>query len=547
MSEAAQMQYIPLDDLEYGRTRYIRENVVEDIKDRIETDGYNPARPLRVISEDGHYVVADGNHRLETLNELRDESHRVPCVVEEDGDLYEIARKSNRDEDTYAPEDLFDHLYKIDELREEHSQAQIAEKMEWSRSKVAQYVSLLNNVVTEILDMARQHQEGRVTGDVTNVTTHNFTEGWFRTSGLYDLQHETGDTPTGEMSVTGGIPAVVSVDADVRKPTNTWKVDEEDEPKVPQQRFMDWFVHDKNCNAGKQKVGKKVDALAEIQDQLTILEAELIEEVEAGPYNTLRQAVIRNEYTEDSLRDAIEAANKGAKDQAYFGVDSVEKLQEFEDNKIACVVTDPPYGVDYENFRDSGRPSFGEDAPSALETLRNVFEELQRVCKANAHLYVFFPTKLHGEVRDIAAEYFDVEEVPLVWVKNNIAPTQDAEEGFKKMYAQQYETLFHLRADKGDDRELNGDSSPNVLEYDIPKDEERWHDSQKPIGLWEEVITNSTGTGETIMDPFAGSGSSLLAAKNTGRHYIGLEKSEDYESRFKKELRKIEDGGDSNE
>lgn len=549
MSEAQpQMKFIPLEELEYGQTRYIRENVVEEIKERIETDGFNPARPLRVISENGHYVVADGNHRLETLNEIRDESHRVPCVVEEDGDLYEIAAKSNRDEDTYAPEDLFDHLYKIDDLREEGlTQEGIAEEMskggeEWSRSNVQNHVRILNKVDTDILELAREHQEGWVSDNDTVVS--NFSERWFRNSGLYDLHTETDDTETGAVSLTGGIPAVVSVDASVRKPTNTWKADTAAEPKVPQQRFMDWFVHDKNCNAGKQKVGKKVDELAEIQDQLTILEEELIEEVEDGPHNTLRQAVIRNEYTEDSLRDAIEAANKGAKDQAYFGADSVEKLQEFEANKIACVVTDPPYGVDYENHYDTDRPDFGVSESDALDLLYDVLKECKRVCKDNAHLYVFFPTKLYPQAREVAEEFFEVESVPLVWLKNNISPTRDAVTGFETMYAQQYETIFHLRAPNGDARGLNGDSSPNVLEYDIPKAEDRWHDSQKPIGLWKEVITNSTGTGETILDPFAGSGSALLAAKKTGRHYVGIEQDDDYESRFKKELRAIE-GGDS--
>ena len=42
---------------------------------------------------------------------------------------------------------------------------------------MVQYKSLLNNTVTRILDLAKQHQKGRVTEDVTNVT-FDFTEGW---------------------------------------------------------------------------------------------------------------------------------------------------------------------------------------------------------------------------------------------------------------------------------------------------------------------------------------------------------------------------------
>lgn len=58
---------------------------------------------------------------------------------------------------------------------------------DWSKSKVKQYSSLLSNVVTRVLEMARNHQKGRGTDEVPN-GTFNFTEGWFRTRGLYNLE-----------------------------------------------------------------------------------------------------------------------------------------------------------------------------------------------------------------------------------------------------------------------------------------------------------------------------------------------------------------------
>ncbi len=45
---------------------------------------------------------------------------------------------------------------------------------------------LMNKIVTQVLDACKQYQNGRVTVEVTPVT-FDFTEGWFRTSGLYDL------------------------------------------------------------------------------------------------------------------------------------------------------------------------------------------------------------------------------------------------------------------------------------------------------------------------------------------------------------------------
>ena len=55
--------------------------------------------------------------------------------------------------------------------------------------KVAQYIRLLNEIVTEVLKIAKEHQVGHVTKEVTNVT-FDFTEGWFRTVDIYNLNKE---------------------------------------------------------------------------------------------------------------------------------------------------------------------------------------------------------------------------------------------------------------------------------------------------------------------------------------------------------------------
>ena len=77
--------------------------------------------------------------------------------------------------------DLFDWLDLISGLREQGlTQADIGEKIGWSRDLVARYTGLIGKVVTRVLDLARRHQTGRVAENVTSVT---FTEGWFRDSG----------------------------------------------------------------------------------------------------------------------------------------------------------------------------------------------------------------------------------------------------------------------------------------------------------------------------------------------------------------------------
>jgi site-specific DNA-methyltransferase (adenine-specific) len=54
------------------------------------------------------------------------------------------------------------------------------------------------------------------------------------------------------------------------------------------------------------------------------------------------------------------------------------------------------------------------------------------------------------------------------------------------------------------------------------------HPTEKPVGLLANLITSVTKPGDLILDPFAGSGSTLVAAKKTGRRFIGVELDDDF-------------------
>ena len=54
------------------------------------------------------------------------------------------------------------------------------------------------------------------------------------------------------------------------------------------------------------------------------------------------------------------------------------------------------------------------------------------------------------------------------------------------------------------------------------------HPTQKPIELLNRIITASTNKNDVILDPFNGSGTTGVVAKQLGRKYIGIEKEEEY-------------------
>ncbi len=72
----------------------------------------------------------------------------------------------------------------------------------------------------------------------------------------------------------------------------------------------------------------------------------------------------------------------------------------------------------------------------------------------------------------------------------------------------------------------NGRSPTNILRFDF--DEERLHETQKPVALIQYLIQLTTREGHLVLDPFMGSGTTAVAAQNINRHFVGFEISEEF-------------------
>jgi hypothetical protein len=72
----------------------------------------------------------------------------------------------------------------------------------------------------------------------------------------------------------------------------------------------------------------------------------------------------------------------------------------------------------------------------------------------------------------------------------------------------------------------NPDKTTNVWNFGVPPQVD--HPTPKPLDIMERCITSVTNPGDIVIDPFAGSGSTLRAAKDTGRKAIGIEMDERY-------------------
>lgn len=222
---------------------------------------------------------------------------------------------------------------------------------------------------------------------------------------------------------------------------------------------------------------------------------------------------------QEKYRLNLEAVRTGVSlnDPSFLLGDCTKLLETLPDNSIDLLLTDPPYGLDYESEHREVNP-FGKITNDRLEETLSVVNEAltvaSRKLKTNSHIYVFCSWKTYPSLLPVISRYFQVKNL-LVWVKNNwTAGDLDAN------YGQIHE--FILFAHKGR-RHLNGRRDASVLHFDRALDNGRLHPTEKPVPLLEYLIEKSSLPGEVVCDPFAGVASTCVAAKNKGRKYLGIE------------------------
>ena len=139
-----------------------------------------------------------------------------------------------------------------------------------------------------------------------------------------------------------------------------------------------------------------------------------------------------------------------------------------------------------------------------------------RVLKRNSTAYMFCSIRHLDFVRTFFSRYtrFRLREV-IIWDKltMNVGPA------FRK----QYECILVL--EKG--RPAYRDSKMlNLIRFRRVRD--RRHPHVKPVELIKLLISHSSDEGTVVLDPFVGTGTTAIAARNLNRHFIGIEINEDY-------------------
>ncbi|CAM2932975.1 DNA-methyltransferase [Moritella viscosa] len=198
-------------------------------------------------------------------------------------------------------------------------------------------------------------------------------------------------------------------------------------------------------------------------------------------------------------------------------LDAVDWLKTLPSESIDLVITDPPY-ESLEKHRKIGTTTRLKNSASSSNQWFRIFpnsdfpaliEQIYRVLKKNSHFYLFCDQETMFVIKPIAEDFGFKFWKPIVWDKCAI--------GMGYHYRARYEFILFFEKGK---RKLHDLGMPDVLQE---KRVWRGYPTEKPVPLIEKLITQSSSVDDLIIDPFFGSGATLIAAANLGRQSEGAD------------------------
>jgi DNA modification methylase len=184
--------------------------------------------------------------------------------------------------------------------------------------------------------------------------------------------------------------------------------------------------------------------------------------------------------------------------------------------KANLVVTDPPYNVNYEG--SAGKIKNDNMGNEAFYTfLFDAFKSMEEVMAQDASIYVFHADTEGLNFRKAFSDAGFYLSGTCIWKKQSLVLGRSP-------YQWQHEPVLFGWKKKGKHMWYSDRKQSTIWEYDKPK-KNGDHPTMKPIALIANPITNSSMTGCIVLDPFGGSGSTLIACEQTDRicHTIELD------------------------
>jgi len=280
----------------------------------------------------------------------------------------------------------------------------------------------------------------------------------------------------------------------------------------PKQTFKDTATEiEGHVAAGSQ--------IAKVSDAIIISQHLANPKVAAAKTEKEAIKIIRQEMAELIRGTLAEMPDTKSSPHVLIQGDARVLLAELPESSVDVILTDPPYGIDAQAFGTQSFLSHSYDDSFATwsELIADLAHYSYVAAKPQAHAYVFCDIRNFHNLASIFQSFkWKVWPVPLIWDKGNgILPVPDR--GPRRCY----EAI--LFANKGE--------RPTTAVYSdvirVSSVSDREHAAQKPVDLYVDLLKRSVLPGDTILDPFCGSGPIFPAADAMKCNAIGFELADD--------------------
>jgi DNA modification methylase len=226
-----------------------------------------------------------------------------------------------------------------------------------------------------------------------------------------------------------------------------------------------------------------------------------------------------------SAKKSQSAESSGAPSPAIELIhsDCLSVIPSLDDNSIDCLITDPPWQVEFDE-------EFGTDKRTGLQLTKDMLSAIYPKLKDNSLCWLFCAAKhvIPGTIYNLlrSCGYFIYDDI-FIWYKPTVAHSSNPYRELKKDY--EPALLFS----KGVGRDL---VRPMFSVFSTKLQGHKLHPAQKPVDMLRQLIEVSTVPNELICDPFMGSGSTMVACKQSGRRGLGIELSDQWFSLAQSEI-----------
>ena len=210
-----------------------------------------------------------------------------------------------------------------------------------------------------------------------------------------------------------------------------------------------------------------------------------------------------------------------------------------DDNSIDCIITDPPYNLGlFMHKRNTNIGKMRENAfayagwdnmeySSWLEQMSLFLKESSRILKKKGTLIIFMSVLKVGDIVNLASEHKLYYKTTGIWHKTNPMPRN-----MNLQFVNSTECwIYFINNGTSGTFNNNGAVVHDFLESSVcPVSEKKYgkHPTQKPMKIIRSLVESVTNPDDMILDPFMGTGTTCVAAKELGRRYFGIELDNSY-------------------